>query len=399
MNKHYFLFDIDGVLLNPGGYRKAASDTVQHYFKDLGFKNIHIDLSAFERFESLEITNEWDMISFYIISSLELFFDSIQLKVNVDTREKLISLIKNKNIQPGTPIHKLDVLLEFIEDGRSKTSCVYNQFHSEKFVKHFPKIQNYAPWLVEDLLSQTDDPRISKTTAYFQNLILGEKLFEEIFSSVAMIKTDSYLSLYDKKNLDEFFRNKLVKLISEKTIQCSAMTARPTTVSKGNKKTEMYFPEGELGLKTVGLEQIPVIGFGSLSYLANMVGQTSVYYLKPSPIHALAAILAAAGYSDVDSVMFAHEIFNDFKHPKNQERLKELFLGNVEISIFEDSTNGIRSVKNLSAWLESVGYPVKVHLYGITQNSYKALALKKENAAIYNDINAALKKGLGMIKD
>jgi hypothetical protein len=105
------------------------------------------------------------------------------------------------------------------------------------------------------------------------------------------------------------------------------------------------------------------------------------------------------GYSDVDSVIFAHEIFNESKQPKNQDRLKELFSGDVEISIFEDSTNGIRSVKNLSTWLENVGYPVNVHLYGITQNSHKAEALKKENAALYKDINAALKKGLGRIRN
>jgi hypothetical protein len=339
------------------------------------------------------------MIPFYIISSLELFFDSIQLEVSVDTQEKLIDFVKNINLQPGTPIQKLDSLLEFIEDGKSKTLCLYDQFQSEKFSTHFPKIQKYVPWLVEDLLFQTDNPRLSKNTSYFQNLILGEQLFEEILSSVAMIKTESYLSLYDKKNLNEFSRNRLMKLISENSIRCSAMTARPTSVSETNKKNGFYFPEGELGLKTVGLEQIPVIGLGSLTYLADMVGHTAVYYLKPSPIHALAAILAAVGYSDVDSVIFAHEIFNESKQPKNQDRLKELFSGDVEISIFEDSTNGIRSVKNLSTWLENVGYPVNVHLYGITQNSHKAEALKKENAALYKDINAALKKGLGRIRN
>ena len=43
MNKQYFLFDIDGVLLNPRGYRKAASDTILHFFGELGFKDPQIE--------------------------------------------------------------------------------------------------------------------------------------------------------------------------------------------------------------------------------------------------------------------------------------------------------------------------------------------------------------------
>ena len=339
------------------------------------------------------------MIPFYIFSSLESFFDFNQLNYRLTTKEDLISFVEKINQQPSSPLNKLDLFVEFIEDGKSKTDCVYEQSNSEKFSTYFPRIQQYAPWLIRELLFQTNNPIISKITAYFQNLILGDILFEEIILSVAKVKTDSYLSLFDKKNLDEYSRTRILDLIRQKRIYCSAITARPTGISLDNGNDDYYFPEGELGLKTVGLDQMPVIGFGTVTYLATLMGKTGEYYLKPSPIHALAAILAAVGYSDIDSVMFAHQMMSEPTDPKNKERLDELFYGETEISIFEDSTGGIRSVNQLSNWLNQMGYPVIVHLYGITQDEYKAKALIKENAAIYEDINAALKKGLGKMEN
>ena len=70
--------------------------------------------------------------------------------------------------------------------------------------------------------------------------------------------------------------------------------------------------------------------------------------------------------------------------------LNTLFGSGAQITVFEDSIGGIISVKALGEYLRKLGYRVETNLCGISDNEHKIKALKKENAAIYVDLNAAL---------
>ena len=60
------LFDVDGVLIIPGGYRRAATDTIHSALDRMNLAQHTPDKTVFECFESLGITNEWDMIPLYL---------------------------------------------------------------------------------------------------------------------------------------------------------------------------------------------------------------------------------------------------------------------------------------------------------------------------------------------
>jgi hypothetical protein len=117
-----------------------------------------------------------------------------------------------------------------------------------------------------------------------------------------------------------------------------------------------YAPEAELGAKLVGLSHLPLIGYGSMQWLAERVGGEGEHYLKPSPIQALAAIGAASGAKESDSVLAAYAAVNgELKSP-----LKEL--RGVRVTVFEDSASSIQGVREAAKIIdgECVGIGISV---------------------------------------
>ena len=58
---HIHLFDMDSVLLHPGGYRAALIATITHFASALGLEDVAPTFEEIEAFESVGITSEWDM--------------------------------------------------------------------------------------------------------------------------------------------------------------------------------------------------------------------------------------------------------------------------------------------------------------------------------------------------
>ena len=55
-----FLFDMDGVLIYPGGYKEALRATVDHFALLMGQPPINLTMGEIAEFEACGITNEWD---------------------------------------------------------------------------------------------------------------------------------------------------------------------------------------------------------------------------------------------------------------------------------------------------------------------------------------------------
>lgn len=396
MKNHYFLFDIDGVLLKPGGYRKASNETLHHFFTQMGFKDLPDFDPFFVLFEAIDVTSEWDMLPLFLVAGLEKSFQNYNLKNQLMNWTEITAYVQNQNGLFFLPEDEIDYFASYLMDGISPAESVFKSSASAQFFNNFPRTSTYSPWVFADLLCNTRDPHTSEVTAFFQNLILGDRLFESILDKSALHKTESYLILHDQNNLGSAETKKILELCKTEEIYCAAMTARPSGYPDGCVNHQIYFPEAELGLRTAALEHIPVIGYGSMVYLAKCFGETGDFYLKPSPIHALSAVLASRGRSIRESVKIAYSILKDGEIAMvHRELLDGLFPKGSTIHIFEDSAIGIRSVTRLTKWLNSVGYEVDCKLYGISEDQHKISALKKENAAIYANINAALKKGLG----
>jgi len=54
------LFDVDGVLVHPVGYKKALHDTLDYFAAQMGLGGLGLDDHEIGVFEACGITNEWD---------------------------------------------------------------------------------------------------------------------------------------------------------------------------------------------------------------------------------------------------------------------------------------------------------------------------------------------------
>ena len=70
MEPTVFLFDLDGVLVQPGGYRAAVRATVNYFAKQLGLGNIAPADETVAIFEAQGITCEWDMVPILLTLAL-----------------------------------------------------------------------------------------------------------------------------------------------------------------------------------------------------------------------------------------------------------------------------------------------------------------------------------------
>ena len=56
-----YLFDVDAVLLHPGGYRAALHATLRHFAQQLGLSTPLLTAGEVEVFEAHSIISEWDI--------------------------------------------------------------------------------------------------------------------------------------------------------------------------------------------------------------------------------------------------------------------------------------------------------------------------------------------------
>ena len=105
---------------------------------------------------------------------------------------------------------------------------------------------------------------------------------------------------------------------------------------------------------------------------------------KPGWGHALAAILAASGWSLEDSLIFVSRALNS----QQWDGLDHL--RNCTITVFEDTPGGVVAVEEAGALLNKIGLSSQVNKIGIAEDPIKQSALSAQGAEVFPNINAAL---------
>ena len=67
------LFDLDGVLLKPGGYRASVHATMEYFLRQMGMEHANLQEKDIALLESMGVTSEWDMVPI----SLALVLDAL----------------------------------------------------------------------------------------------------------------------------------------------------------------------------------------------------------------------------------------------------------------------------------------------------------------------------------
>ncbi len=388
MATNFILFDIDGVLIKPVGYRKAVFDTSEHFLNQLGFSKLSINEETISALESIGITSEWDMLPIYLTVVIELTLKINRHLIkfsNISKFDQFSDLPSNEEI-----IHLILEIEPYLLDGYSACDSILKMVDAGKFVNLFPNILTNASWVIDNYLKRSRSITHSPILQYFQNLILGSDQLNTYLDSPVLISSESYLLMFDEPLIDTHTKEILDELKEKLLIFPSIITARPSLHPDGDELTNSgnYFPEAELALKRLKMVDFPYIGYGALQSLASIRGGSGDNYVKPIPLHALAAILSSGGVDLLDSLNIAYDYL--FNHQKDQvNKFFSNLVKPINISIFEDSAIGIKSLRTSCEKLISDGIEINLSVYGIAENELKKASLKKENAFIFPSINEA----------
>jgi hypothetical protein len=368
------LFDMDGVLLEPHAYHRALIDTVSHVGRVLGYGDVIIDGADITAFEASGVSSEWDSAAIcaaLLLENLWWEYPSATLPdasmpralpehgVAPPAFHPFIGSLSRADLQELSPLLRAERLLL---SGPSP---------------HTP-MQRQA---IQDILRKARQIEGSLTHRVFQELVLGSRVFALTYGLPPLLDTASYLREYDLPTLSAHSQVRLIKWLHDRDHSASIFTSRPSRPVG----SQFCTPEAEIGARSVGLENLPVIGLGGLSWLSARRGCDPDSFRKPSPVHALAALRVALGGNVREALEAAAALVLDGQVGRVWDGLS-----GAAIYTFEDTAGGMQSARAARELLERHGVKVELSLLGITDSEAKRHALEAMGATVVPSLSVAL---------
>lgn len=360
--KRIILLDIDGVLVQPGGYRAALRATVKRFIGDYVIEE-YVPVSM----EKRGISSEWDMAPLIIAA----YWEDVLSRQPMDNLS-VDPVIAGEQIQSqrtvGEPKHLVIPAFELM-DGQYPVDAAYA-------VGCFPSIPSE---LRKNLMTESRDVYKSHTFRTFQHYTLGSEMFGVTYQLPAEFEAQSLLLTEDKANVNEKIRERL--RLERNSI--AGFTARPSKPPKEwNGSQRGYAPEAELGLELAGLADIPLMSFGKLEFISAQHGLNPATLMKPSPFHALAGILAAWTGDELSALNAAYEWYTSGKLNEKFSELPKSF----ELYVIEDTMGGVQATRAAGEILREAGFGVSVHTLGLTSGiEQKAEAFRKADVPFFEN--------------
>lgn len=395
------LFDVDGVLVQPGGYRAAVRATLEYFLGKMGLAHLTPGEELPVLFEALGVTSEWDMLPI----TLAVIMDKYSAEIEPDTLPKSLAAIIDGKVfkglkQPFDLLDEIRQLAPAFKGTEIPAEAVFKQVSSGKVRQFLPHL---SLDLLQDLLGESRDAAASQVTRVFQMIVLGSADFEMVYGQPAEMERPSCLKEFDRALITPDVYAKLCQERKSGRLYYAAYTARPSLPPKEIKMdVSGYSPEAEQGLSLVDLQLMPLIGYGRLRYLAEQVGVKADAILKPAPVQALAALMAAITGEEWNSLQWAWRVFSEFggqpgsiSDEEKQDGLWKCLPQRFSLHVFEDSSIGITAGQQAAEMLCKAGLHVTFHAWGIAEDEGKRQSLLSVGAEIFPDVNAALRAGFG----
>ncbi|RPJ00190.1 MAG: hypothetical protein EHM39_05250, partial [Chloroflexi bacterium] len=395
------LFDVDGVLIHPVGYKVALRALVDHFAGLMGQGAMGPPDDEIAVFEACGLTNEWDSGAMCISA---LLLAAVELRPDLwgGTLDDIFQTIRAAQLTLSRP--------DF--------AGIARQIHAENGNHHF-QAARYLDMLsarvsadrlavLRTLLGNVYDVLGTPTTRAFQTYALGSARFAETYGHPAPFETESFLTRYDWALLSDASRARLLDWLRTPGSGAAGngaaiFTARPSLPPPGVDRAAArsisgYSPEAELAAELLRLDgQVPLIGQGRVSWLASQMGRGVADYIKPSPVQGLAAIGAAASHNEIDTLHAAApqtEIDALYAAAALYERgdltgpLAGLHGSPARVIVFEDSVGGISATRQAVERLAQAGLDVTFIGVGVSPNPDKRAALSTVADHLVDDINA-----------
>lgn len=380
------LFDVDGVLVHPVGYKVALRATVGYFLDLMGQPDYAPTEDEIAVFEACGITNEWDSGAICVAA---LLTDALAANpaLRRATLEETLAAIRDARLTLNRPDYAAlarQILDATPEDAKDVPAARYLALISQPTADHLPLLSA----LLADVYAM-DTP----TTRIFQTHTLGSARYTEAYGVPAPLERESTLSTHDRPLLSPEMRDRLLAWSAEPGHGAAIFTARPSLppVRTERVRENVYSPEAELALELLGLDgQIPLMAQGSVGWLARQRGRSPAEYVKPSPVQALAAIGAATSGDEPASLLAAVALAED---GRLEGPLAALRGRRVDVTVFEDATGGIRATLSAARMLQAAGLDVCARAIGVSPHPDKRAALAAVADHVVDDVNA----GLGLV--
>jgi hypothetical protein len=383
-----WLFDLDGVLVHPGGYREALRRTVAHFSREAGYPEQPLEEPTIEAFEAQGITCEWDIAGICLMAQIfSIWRANPALHLPAEWESCLLGLRSEALTRP---------LPDFAQWAR-QAGAPGGATPSASAVKLFKQEAGHAETdlvrlgefeaVLGTVLGHPREFSLSPIMRYFQQFTLGSRAFADQYQSVASIDTPSLLAELDRPAISSASRDRIRMLVREKRIRAAIITARPCRPrSAGDAWTE-YPPEAEIALQRIGLENLPLAGAGHMQWLARRHGQIVDAYLKPSPVHSLAAVALALGGDETGALESARIFVEEGKLLPPLDGLRE---EPSLITVFEDSPTGVLGTQSAVDLLVRQQLDIRVSIFGVSAGGEKSATLRSLGAEVFASTDEAL---------
>lgn len=365
---------MDGVLLESRGYHRALQKTIRLMALALGFAHATISPDEIAAFEAGGISSEWDEAAIVTARLLEEAWKDNPHMLLPDSLSPSLTLSPGKRPWPNlaslayalsTPemlaLHPLERAARFFF-GKGHRTAQQEQ-------------------ILHDLILGARLAELSLTHRTFQELVLGSSEYYRTYNLPAEHNTESYLLKYDRSNLSDMQSAHLCGWISQPGHAATVITSRPSRPPAGVFST----PEAELGAQLVGLEGIPILGWGGMRWLGLQTHIDPQSFLKPSPVHALAGMRMALGERQEVALTEAADLVENGLAVSAWKELE-----GAEVSVFEDTPGGIKSLQAARGILKKARITIVVKSFGIAQHQAKTAALSSLGAQLFPTLVEAL---------
>ena len=388
-NIKFLLFDMDGVLVKPGGYGAGADDTLKYFFDKYHLPVYADDHRMRVWFEAAGVSSEWDMVPITLAVILDRILGFCPSEQPLQNFDQVSHHFKNK-VVPETEF-SFQSIVQTLQPHFSRqpapADAILDLIQSDDGLDLFPALKQH-PDLARLILRHSRDEGNSAVNRIFQNYVLGDKIFKQVYGSEAEFQAESVLLKHDRPLLSPEWQKRILQFRQEKRAFPVVYTARPSSTPKEKQDGQLgYSPEAEMALSLLGFETVPVVGYGRLVYTGSVYGVDADSLVKPSPFQALAAVMAAWSGREWEALQWAMEIYNQQPH---DHVANDALPSKFELHVFEDSAGGIRAVKHTAEILQGIGYEVSFFGWGIATVEEKVRALQKTGAPVFEDINQAL---------
>jgi hypothetical protein len=367
--RRILLFDMDNVLVTPRGYHLALTETVERVSRSIGLPPLRVTREQVTRFEASGASSEWDSSAICAALLLAHVWRD-HPDVRLPDAPPLPGDLRTRDDLPD-----LDRFLELFS--RQGETADPRGRAGQLLLSEHPRLSAAQREVLHELLAHARDIEHSLTHRLFQELVLGTKLFVETYRIPPALQVETgYLLAHDEPGVGPDLQDALRRWLAVDGHGAAVFTNRPSLWPDGSRGT----PEAEQGTHVVNLPGLPVVGLGGLRWLATSLGLSDAEaYLKPSPVHALAAMLAATG----------GPVATALEQAASREASWSALDG-AAVWVFEDSDWGLRSAVAASELLAARGVKVSLRLCGVTASPSKQARLRAAGAEIFDTLPQAL---------